>query len=171
VPEAKEAKQQQIRRIAAKFLQMLWVSNHRLARLVQTYGITQPQFKALAALMHVQPCTMSRLTDCAFTDPPTMTGIVNRLVNMGLVHRHRSQQDRRLVLVEPTPAGTKMMQEITQVILEGSKDLITVLSQKELAEMDEIFSFLLSCHVERYGSAIELGPVPKPLDSFLRCSS
>jgi DNA-binding MarR family transcriptional regulator len=57
---------------------------------------------------------MSELADASYQLSPTMTGIIDRLMERGLVTRERDPNDRRALLVELTPEGRQMMERIKE---------------------------------------------------------
>jgi len=59
---------------------------------------------------------------------PTITGILNRLEERGLVVRQRSQTDRRALLISITPAGQAILTEFGQTIRAGVKSLLAEIS-------------------------------------------
>ena len=80
------SRQERVRAIKDAFHYLTWVAMRQLSQQLQPFGLTFPQFIVLAALAaHQQACTMRDLTNATFEDPPTMTGIIDRLVKMKLV--------------------------------------------------------------------------------------
>ena len=70
------------------------------------YGLTGVQFFILRYIASKQRLTV---TDLAYTLGVTLsaiTGLVNRLVNMGLAQRQQDQEDKRVVWVKLTAQGT-----------------------------------------------------------------
>src|SRR6266567_1787762 len=65
-------------------------------------GVTHTQFIVLMALKAHRQCVMSALARSLHASLPTATGIVNRLVQAGLVRRRPVPEDRRQVMVELT---------------------------------------------------------------------
>jgi MarR family transcriptional regulator, organic hydroperoxide resistance regulator len=61
------------------------------------------------------PSNMSRLADQLDVSLPNLTGIVERMVERGLVERTRPEDDRRTVEVRITDAGRKVLDEIDTV--------------------------------------------------------
>lgn len=58
---------------------------------------------------------MTRLAELQDVSLPTMSGIVDRMVDRGLVERVRDDEDRRLVLVSVSPAGRAAIEEFELV--------------------------------------------------------
>jgi DNA-binding MarR family transcriptional regulator len=54
----------------------------------------------------------------------TVTGIVDRLVQHGLVSRHEDPNDRRVRRVELTPAGTRVIEEINDAGLRHIRQIM-----------------------------------------------
>lgn len=79
-------------------------------------GLQRQQFWVLGALSH-GPRRMGDLAECANTTQPSLTGIVDRLEERGLVRRRRSPEDRRVVEVVLTPAGRVEMRRAHDAML------------------------------------------------------
>lgn len=128
-----------------QFVTVVWLVFRRVTRRLQMRGLTHPQFMVLAALVkHSQPATMRQLTEVTFQDAPTTTGVVNRLVKMGLVCRTRTEEDRRVVWVEPTAAGKALIRAVKddfECTLPPSEQL---LDAHELARAEELLNYVLT---------------------------
>lgn len=75
--------------------------------------LTLPQFFALlAAERYPGGASMSQIAGDTLQSPSTLTGIVDRLIERGLVERRRDEGDRRRVRVHPTPAGRELLRGI-----------------------------------------------------------
>ena len=55
-----------------------------------------------------QPTSMGRLAETLACDASNMTGLVDRLESRGLVRRCPSSEDRRVKVLELTPAGARL---------------------------------------------------------------
>src|SRR5712692_10857035 len=55
-----------------------------------------------------RPLPMSRLADTLSCDASNVTGLVDRLESRGLVRRQSSPQDRRVKMLQLTPAGKRL---------------------------------------------------------------
>src|ERR1700692_3957388 len=55
-----------------------------------------------------RPLPMSRLADTLSCDASNVTGLVDRLESRGLVRRQPSAQDRRVKVLQLTPAGLRL---------------------------------------------------------------
>ncbi|MGO8695387.1 MAG: MarR family winged helix-turn-helix transcriptional regulator [Rectinemataceae bacterium] len=69
-------------------------------------GITVQQAMTLKTLKEQdQMCRMSDLAAMRFLTPAAATGIVDRLIHLGLVERKFDDNDRRVILLALTPRG------------------------------------------------------------------
>jgi DNA-binding MarR family transcriptional regulator len=90
----------------------LRLSVSRLARILryQDEGNLGPTLTSLLANINRQgPITLGRLAAEEHLAPPTVTKAVDKLVERGLVHRRTDTRDRRVVHVEISPAGRRLI--------------------------------------------------------------
>lgn len=74
--------------------------------------VTLPQLWILEHLRDHASCNMCELAARLHLQCSTATGLVDRLARYGLVHRRRSQADRRVVHVGLTPKGRRGMEAL-----------------------------------------------------------
>jgi len=93
--------------------QLTWLGRKSLAQELSYYGVTVPQFYALLSLQkRGRACPMSELAQATQQTSATMTGIIDRLVRMGMVERRRKESDRRMVMVHLTRRGEQLLEEV-----------------------------------------------------------
>jgi DNA-binding MarR family transcriptional regulator len=144
-------REERIRGIKDTFNYLMWVSMRHLTQLLQQFGLTFPQYIVLAALAaHQQACTMRDLTSATFEDPPTMTGIVDRLVKTGLAQRTRSETDRRVVLVEATAEGKALYEKANDSIIHDTTEGFRHLSDDDLETVEQLFEYKLRMRIGQY---------------------
>jgi DNA-binding MarR family transcriptional regulator len=85
----------------------------RLARRLRQQGdaddASPTQLSALATIERRGPITLGELATAERVQPPTITAAIDRLEGQGLVRRRTDEQDRRVVRVEVTPVGRKLL--------------------------------------------------------------
>ncbi len=142
------------RKISGTFIMLMWLAARRFWQLLQTFNLTPPQFMALFALARAaRPRPMSDLTSASLQDAPTMTGIVDRLEKVGLVERTRSDSDRRVVLVQATPAGCTLVRQVQEKLLDDDVAGCAALTDDELAETEQLFRDMFRIHLGRFKMA------------------
>jgi DNA-binding MarR family transcriptional regulator len=82
--------------------------NNELSRRV---NLTVPQLLCLQELLEPEVRTPSQIARRTFLSQATVTGIADRLVQRGLIHRDRDRPDRRQVALTLTDEGRKIAEE------------------------------------------------------------
>jgi DNA-binding MarR family transcriptional regulator len=93
--------------------------------------ITLPQVWVLRCLTHQRECSMRELADFMKMGLSSVTGMVDRLVKQGLANRRRTEKDRRLVYVDITAKGRKILREILEQHRETTLNLFESLTAEE----------------------------------------
>jgi len=73
-------------------------------------GLTGSQLWAVKVIGEYKSIKVSDLAKCMYLHPATVVGILDRLELQGLVQRIRSKTDRRVVVLELTASGEKMLE-------------------------------------------------------------
>ncbi len=95
----------------------LRLSATRLARQLRQQsgsGLTPTQLSALAAIHRDGPLTMGSLAEEERVAPPTITKVIGKLEEQGLVAKEIDLGDRRVCRVATTPAGEALLDESRQ---------------------------------------------------------
>lgn len=74
-------------------------------------GITYPQYVVLMILWEEAPCSVSRLGERAMLNSNTLTPLLKRLEQQGLIRRARDASDERQVNIHLTEAGRALEQD------------------------------------------------------------
>ncbi len=85
--------------------------------LLEAAGLTYPQYVTMLALWDGDgdPLTVGELGHCLHLDTGTLTPLLKRLEGLGYVRRTRDAADERRVLVELTPQGLALRDEVAAV--------------------------------------------------------
>ena len=91
------------------------------------FHISSPQLNCLLSLYENGPLPPSQIAKHIMVKSSTVTGIVDRLEQKGLVKRFRNSPDRRIITIELTDSGKNLAQNapppIQQKIIDGLKKL------------------------------------------------
>jgi len=129
--------------------------------------LTLPQVKVLYLLYSSGRRSMRPLAEGLGVALPTLTPIVDRLVERGLVERETDPQDRRLVVCRLTPQGADTVERLQQVGRERFRALLDALSLDELAAVAAGFAVLCRA-AERLGEREAPSPASTPTDQAHR---
>ena len=119
-------------------------------------GLTMPQMVTLLAIHDRGSCRMGTLADATQQSGGTLTGIVDRLIDDGLVERVRSVNDRRVIEVTLTAEGQA---RVRQVLDARHADLEGILANFGARELDE-FADLLGKFLQGVRGALPTEEVP-----------
>jgi len=101
--------------------------------------ITVTQLRVLFILRERPGAPAGFLADRLRVTPPTVTGLVDRLVRMGFVRREEDPEDRRLVRNYLTDRGLRVVGEVER---EGRAFLGTVLNRLTAEQLDRLVAAL-----------------------------
>ncbi len=99
------------------------------------YDLTPVQYAALAAISANPGIDQVTLAGLIAYDRTTITGVVDRLVQKGLVERNESSRDRRARELKVTPAGRKTLAGITPAVEAAQRTLLRGLTLTEAKEL------------------------------------
>lgn len=83
--------------------------------LLEPLGLTHPQYLVMVCLWQHGSQSVKQLGSRLMLDSGTLSPLVKRLENMGLVRRSRGEADERLVIVTLTPEGARLRRDAEPV--------------------------------------------------------
>jgi DNA-binding MarR family transcriptional regulator len=90
---------------------------------LQELNLTYPQYLAMLVLWERDGLTVGEVSTRLLTDPGSLTPLLKRLEAEGLIHRTRSKEDERVVLLTLTEQGKALHEKaksVPQCILAAS---------------------------------------------------
>lgn len=132
-------------------------SRAQFTALLQT-TLTMQQLKVLL-LLHIDGALMSHeLADALKISPASVTGLVDRLAERGLVERVADPSDRRARHVHPTARGSQLAE---QLMAEGAGHRVALLSRLDDGSVQTIasaFAALRRAAEQVYGDEVGRAP-------------
>jgi DNA-binding MarR family transcriptional regulator len=104
-----------------------------------TDEVTLPQLRTLIVVSLQGPQTVSALAERLDVHASTMTRMCSRLVTRGLVVRKPSALDRREVVIELTPTGQGLVDEVTQ---KRRREIDAIVRRMSSEDRDRVVSAL-----------------------------
>ena len=99
------------------------------------YDLTPVQYAALAAINANPGIDQVTLAGLIAYDRTTITGVVDRLVQKGLVARQESSRDRRARELKITDVGRRAFRAITPAVEAAQRIMMRGLTDKEAKEL------------------------------------
>ncbi len=106
------------------------------------YNITLQQIRAFAYVFAHGHTPINRVADALGIRPNVATGIIQRLVDRGLIERHEDREDRRVRLLTVTDRGRALIDELSRIILAKGRELLDRLSDDQLRQLRDIFKVM-----------------------------
>lgn len=100
-------------------------------RLERMHDLSVPQFRTLAYIARHPGCSLSDVAEFIGLTLPTMSVLINGLVEGGLVLRQTSLIDRRRVMLNLTPAGDAVHNQALDGTMAWLQQLLEPLSAEE----------------------------------------
>ena len=123
------------------FIKLTRCTNSLLARLAErnTIGdLTYSQFAVLEALYHLGHLTQGEISSKVLKSGSNMTTVIDNLERDGLVRRERDADDRRVIHVHLTEAGSSRIVSVLPGHIAALVDEFSVLSASEQQTLGEL---------------------------------
>lgn len=118
---------------------------------VREMGLTPPQFDVVATLGNTAGMTCKELSQHTLITKGTLTGVIDRLFDKGLVSRTALPEDRRSVFIALTDAGQALFETIFPAHMAYMRQAFAGFDQDDFARL----SAELSALRHAFGRALE----------------
>ncbi len=108
------------------------------------YGITPGQYGVLKCLWDQNGLTAKQLAERLCLDSSTITGILDRMENKGLINRYHDVRDRRALCVMITQEGQDLQEPVTQAIVSANKKALYSFNEEQSELLKKLLSELNS---------------------------
>ena len=152
-------------RVLAAIRRIVHAVDSHSKELGRALGITLPQLVVLRAIRTLGEVTTGRLSEAASLSPATVTTILDKLEDGGLVVRYRSAEDRRVVHSRLTARGAQTLDDAPPFLherfvsrfakLDAARQAVLIGALEDVAD-------LMGAPAPR---GAELLPVPLPLEA------
>ena len=111
------------------------------ARNVKQFGLTHSQFDIIATLGNTKGMSCKELGEKTLITKGTLTGVLDRLEQKGLIDRERGN-DRRQLFVKLSAAGEAQFTEIFPQIVASGQQRFSDYSEQDYEELEQALSKL-----------------------------
>jgi DNA-binding MarR family transcriptional regulator len=116
---------QQGGRIMGQHAQIIWIDS----------GLTLTQLRSLFLITSKGSTNFRKLAGALEVTPSNVTGIVNRLVEQGLVSRTENPEDRREMTLQATDKGKALVANLKEAGIKRMSQVLSLLSLEELSAL------------------------------------
>jgi DNA-binding MarR family transcriptional regulator len=115
---------------------------HASAQMLKPYGLTPTQYNVLRILRGAGPGGLCRneVGTRLLRQVPDVTRLLDRMTELRLIGRQRSDSDRRLVRTHITPKGLELLASLDQPVRQFHRDALKQINQSKLRGLVEILA-------------------------------
>jgi DNA-binding MarR family transcriptional regulator len=117
--------EQQASRIIGQHAHSIWIDS----------GLTPAQLRSLFLIANKGSTNFRKLAKALGVTPSNVTGIVDRLVEQGLVSRTQNPEDRREMTLQATDKGKALVSNIKEAGIKRMTHVLSLLSSQELSAL------------------------------------
>ncbi|HOK08719.1 MAG TPA: MarR family transcriptional regulator [Candidatus Hydrogenedens sp.] len=103
------------------------------------HDLTMPQFQMLVTIKNYEPLKLKELAEYLYVSPPAASLMLDRLVELGLVVREQSSEDRREIQIRLTPEASKTLKWHENQVLTGISDLLKGLGDETASQWVDVY--------------------------------
>ncbi|MDO8654064.1 MAG: MarR family transcriptional regulator [Undibacterium sp.] len=103
---------------------------------VRSCGFTESQFDIIATLGNTPGMTCKELGEKTLITKGTLTGVLDRLEDKGLIQRERGDDDRRQLLIKLTPAGEQAFTEVFPKVVEEGQQRFAGYNEQDFLSLE-----------------------------------
>lgn len=101
-------------------------------------SLTLTQFAVLEALYHLGPMSLSDIAQKILTTGGNLTLVVGNLEKLGMAHRQKCPEDRRVLIVVLTSKGKALIRKLFPEHAAGITEFMNTLSSAEQQELGDL---------------------------------
>lgn len=109
---------------------------------VRQYGLTHAQFDIIATLGNTCGMSYKELGQKTLITKGTLTGVVERLEEKGLVQRQRCTRDKRSYFVRLTEAGEQVFQDVFPKLTSEGQKLFSAYGEDDFVRLETTLASL-----------------------------
>lgn len=126
-----------------QLIQVAFRARHGLMELAESHELTMVQMQALGIVKPGSAVPMNFLASILLCDASNITGIVDRLLQRGLIERTEKPEDRRVKMISLTSEGEKLRRQIFSEFPNYELPQFKQLSEDERACLQGILTKIL----------------------------
>ena len=138
--------ERQVGRILGQHAQIIWIDS----------GLTLTQLRSLFLIANKGSTNFRKLAEALGVTPSNVTGIVDHLVEQGLVSRTQNPEDRREMTLQATDKGQALVSNLKETGIKHMTQILSLLNLEELSALAKGLSAFIRA-AETYKGRIKDG--------------
>ena len=112
--------------------------------IITHFGLTEQQWRILRAISENDQLEPREICEICQILSPSLTGVLTRMEDMGLVTRTRMEEDQRRLLIRLTPRAEQLVAEMVPLIVEQYRIIEVAYGPELLQELYEIMDRVIA---------------------------
>lgn len=104
-------------------------------KVLHKHGVSKPIYRILTVLRERAPASIGTIAEAALTKRSTVSRIIDRMVEQGLVTTEPNADDNRITDVTLTTAGQQMLRKLTPIVGRQFVRAMEGVSNRDIAHM------------------------------------
>jgi DNA-binding MarR family transcriptional regulator len=132
--------------LAALLAQASQLISGEFHQVVRANGFSVSEWRVLASLAGSEPLSIGRLASISTIKQPTVTRLLDRMQDKGLVKRLENDGDRRITLVTITPAGTRRVSRLIELARAHEQRVLEPFGLRRAEELKLTLRHIIELH-------------------------
>lgn len=129
--------------LAQLLSQVEWRVARRVEHVLNADGVSLEQWRVLSLLADGGGHPMNEIAEYAMVPPPTLTKIIDRMVERNLVYRRLDDADRRRVLVLLARRGRDLHRTLIAKVQQEEQAMLQQVDESDRAQFEQILTRML----------------------------
>lgn len=104
-------------------------------KVLHKHGVSKPIYRVMTVLRERQPASIGTIAEAALTKRSTVSRIIDRMTEQGLVTTEPHPDDNRVTEVTLTPAGQQTLRKLTPVVGRQLVRAMEGISERDIAQL------------------------------------
>lgn len=104
-------------------------------KVLHKHGVSKPIYRIMTVLREHQPASIGALAEVALTKRSTVSRIIDRMIEQGIVTTAPNAQDNRVTEVTLTPAGQQTLKTLTPIVGRQFVRAMEDISDRDIAHL------------------------------------
>ncbi|WP_177179202.1 MULTISPECIES: MarR family winged helix-turn-helix transcriptional regulator [unclassified Sphingomonas] len=104
-------------------------------KVLHKHGVSKPIYRILTVLRERAPASIGTIAEAALTKRSTVSRIIDRMVEQGLVTTEPNADDNRITDVTLSPAGQQMLRKLTPIVGRQFDRAMEGISNRDIAHL------------------------------------
>lgn len=104
-------------------------------KVLHKHGVSKPIYRVMTVLRERQPASIGAIAEAALTKRSTVSRIIDRMIEQGLVTTEPNAEDNRITEVTLSPAGQETLHKLTPIVGRQLARAIEGVSERDITHL------------------------------------